>query len=319
MSDARNSFSGYGLAIETSGRLGSVAIGCGGRLIEERCFSGPRKHASEFIATIDTLCRDHGVSPEQIGEVYVSYGPGSFAGLRIGVTAARMIALAHGASVIATPTLDVIAQNALWLTPRPERVAVILDAKRKRVYAGGFDLSSVSVAGDVSGDSDVDRSSSACNSMPYMVDAEEDRSGDSEDDRSTSAGNSPPYKADSSATRNRSDVVGDVLSHGSYVARSAVVEVDPATFLAEQPTTCLVMGEGAEAYARVVEDSSLLIASQHHLPPGMTSLHTPRAGVVYHLGYALARTGKTVQPRELIPLYIRPPEAEEQWAARHGA
>ena len=79
----------YGLAIETSGTIGSVALGCAGRLLAEYAFTGPRKHAVEFLAAVDTLCRENGLEPRQIGEVYVSYGPGSFTGLRMGVTAAR--------------------------------------------------------------------------------------------------------------------------------------------------------------------------------------------------------------------------------------
>ncbi len=230
----------YGLAVETSCSIGSVAIGCSGRLLQEHSFSGPRKHATEFVATIDTLCRAQGILPEQIGEVYVSYGPGSFAGLRIGVTAARMIAFAHGATLVPTPTLDVIAQNARTLSPRPEHVVVMLDAKRKRVFAAAYDLTG-----------------------------------------------------------------------GAYVAHSAAAELDPVAFLAEQPSGCLVLGEGALVYRGAAEAAGLPIADD--------SRHVPQASVVYQIGYALAREGKTVPSRELVPLYIRPPEAEEQWAVRHGA
>jgi len=240
VTDAPDSQISYGLAVETSCHLGSVAIGRAGVLMAERSFSGPRKHATEFVAAIDSLCRAQGVSPEQIGEVYVSHGPGSFAGLRIGVTAARMIAFAHGAVMVPTPTLDVIAHNALAASPTPEHVAVMLDAKRHRVFAASFDL-----------------------------------------------------------------------SEATYVARAHAAELDPRVFLSQQQPGCLILGEGAPIYHELVARSSLAI--------GESQWHVPKARVVYELGYALARRGKTVPPREFVPLYIRPPEAEEQWNARHGS
>lgn len=229
----------YGLAVETSGGIGSVALGRGGGVLQDRSFSGRRKHATEFIAAIDVLCRAQGVTPEQIGEVYVSHGPGSFAGLRIGVTAARMIALAHGATLVPVPTLEVIAQNALGLSPRPEHVVVIRDAKRQRVFGAAFDL-----------------------------------------------------------------------ANDSYLPRTSPSEWEPGALLNDQPPGCLILGEGASHYAAVVAASGL--------PLGSPALHVPSPVVVYRLGYALARRGATVPPRELVPLYIRPPEAEEKWDARHG-
>jgi len=227
----------YGLAIETSCTIGSVALGCAGRLLAEHTFSGPRKHAVEFLAAVDTLCREHGVEPQQIGEVYVSYGPGSFTGLRMGVTAARTIAFAQEAHLIAVPTLEVIAQNALLLPDAPEGTAVILDAKRKRVYAATF-----------------------------------------------------------------------VRQEGRFTPTSQPSEVDPAGFLAGQPEGTVVLGEGVITYRQTAASSGLQIAP--------AELHSPRAGVVYRLGHDLARRGVIVARRDLVPLYIRPPEAEERWAAR---
>jgi len=128
----------FALAFETSTTAGSVALGRAGDVIGTASLSRVRAHAREFLAVVDGLCRSHGVEPTSIAEVYVSSGPGSFTGLRIGVTAAKMLALATGARIVAVPTLEVIAQNALDATPRPDRVAVVLDAKRGHVYAATF-------------------------------------------------------------------------------------------------------------------------------------------------------------------------------------
>ena len=129
-----------GLAFETSSALGSVALGRGDVVLEERVLSGARRHAVEFIPTIEALCKAHAVEPTSVRRIFVSSGPGSFTGLRIGVTAARMIGWASGASLVAVPTLEVIAQNALDAEVPPDRAIVVLDAKRGRVYTAVFAL-----------------------------------------------------------------------------------------------------------------------------------------------------------------------------------
>jgi len=128
------------LALETSGRLGSVALGRGDAVLEVAAFSAARRHAVELLPTVQRLCRKQGVRPEQIDEVYVSGGPGSFTGLRIGITFAKTVALDGHARVVRVPTLDAIAQNVLAVDEPPAHLAVVLDAKRGRVYAAAFEL-----------------------------------------------------------------------------------------------------------------------------------------------------------------------------------
>ncbi|MCP4589603.1 MAG: tRNA (adenosine(37)-N6)-threonylcarbamoyltransferase complex dimerization subunit type 1 TsaB [bacterium] len=129
-----------GLSVETSGRVGSVALGRGDTLLDTGVFTADRQHAVELLPTVRSVCRRHGVQPDQVGELFVSGGPGSFTGLRIGISFAKMVACAGCARVARIPTLDAIAQNALALEPPPDTVGVILDAKRGRVYAAAFKL-----------------------------------------------------------------------------------------------------------------------------------------------------------------------------------
>ncbi len=128
----------YCLAFETSSALGGVALGLGGDVLGTGKLSGPRMHAVEFLPAIAALCDSHAVEPTSVRRVFVSSGPGSFTGLRIGITTARMIGLATGARIVAVPTLEVIAQNALDASCPPDRVVVMLDAKRRRVYTAAF-------------------------------------------------------------------------------------------------------------------------------------------------------------------------------------
>ncbi len=131
---------GIALAIETSGTWGGVAVGLGDRVLAVKSFDLPRHHAAEFLPCVATVFREAEVLPAQVSEVYISIGPGSFTGLRIGLTAARMLALATRARIVAVPTLEVIAQNAFEADPRPKHVVAVLDARRGKVYAGSFTL-----------------------------------------------------------------------------------------------------------------------------------------------------------------------------------
>ena len=242
------------LAIETSSASGSVAVGRGTAMLGARRFTQRRAHAAEFLPSIEALCREHGIAPDDIAHVFVSAGPGSFTGLRIGITAARTLALAVGAKIVALPTLEVIAQNALDLPDALPRVCVVLDAKRARVYTATFALSE----------------------SPLV----ESRVG----------------WATSVAMR--------------YLPSDSPREAEPAAYLAAQPRGCAVLGEGVLYHQAAVNGCGLQVLPKDLFPP--------RVETVYHLGAERAAEGLFVPPRDLIPVYIRPPEAEEVWAARHG-
>jgi tRNA threonylcarbamoyladenosine biosynthesis protein TsaB len=132
------------LAIETSGRAGSAAVGAWGGGVPELLagaeLPGEMRHAGELMPAIDRLMRAQGWPADSITDVFVSIGPGSFTGLRIGVTVARTLAWSIGARVVAVPTMDVLARNALELDRPPPHLAVLLDAKRSHVFAAAFEL-----------------------------------------------------------------------------------------------------------------------------------------------------------------------------------
>jgi tRNA threonylcarbamoyladenosine biosynthesis protein TsaB len=120
-----------GLAIETSGRIGAVAIVEDGRLVAEDTFAHGLAHAAEMIPRIDALVRAQGWKPADLREIYVSAGPGSFTGLRIGITLAKTLAFATGAAVAAVPTVEVLARNA---PAEARQVILVLDAKREQIF-----------------------------------------------------------------------------------------------------------------------------------------------------------------------------------------
>ena len=127
------------LAIETSGRIGSVALVEDGRVLVEDQFPHGLQHAAEMIPRIDRLCRDRGWSPADLRELYVSAGPGSFTGLRIGITLAKTLAFATEARIVAVPSVRVLARNA---PAEAEELIVVLDAKREQIFTSRFRRSS---------------------------------------------------------------------------------------------------------------------------------------------------------------------------------
>lgn len=140
------------LAIETSGRRGSVAIAAGRLLLAEKTFSAPMTHSAEVFPVTQKLLKQFNKKPQEIEHIYISVGPGSFTGLRIAVAMAKTMHLANDIKIVAVDTLDVIAANAISLATQNstqsqthklpdilhERIAVILDAKRGQFFVAVY-------------------------------------------------------------------------------------------------------------------------------------------------------------------------------------
>jgi tRNA threonylcarbamoyladenosine biosynthesis protein TsaB len=96
-------------------------------------------HAARIIPVIDELCRARNLKPTDIAEIYVSIGPGSFTGLRVGITVAKTMAMATAAKLVAVPTVRVLVENA---PPEAVHVAIVLDAKRGQIFTARFERTS---------------------------------------------------------------------------------------------------------------------------------------------------------------------------------
>ena len=123
------------LAIETTALAGSVAALEGDRLLA-RCDLEPSMRSAQTLAGgIATLLERVGWQPRDVELIGVATGPGSFTGLRVGVTTAKMFAYAVGAQVMGVNTLEVIAHQA----PEDTRKTwAVLDAQREQVFAALF-------------------------------------------------------------------------------------------------------------------------------------------------------------------------------------
>jgi tRNA threonylcarbamoyladenosine biosynthesis protein TsaB len=123
------------LAIESSGRTGSIALVEDGVVVREDAFPHGLQHAAGMIPMIDRLRGAYGWQVSDLRQIYVSAGPGSFTGLRIGITLAKTFAFATGAQIVAVPTVKVLAENA---PADATNLIIVLDAKREQIFTARF-------------------------------------------------------------------------------------------------------------------------------------------------------------------------------------
>ncbi|MHC4788685.1 MAG: tRNA (adenosine(37)-N6)-threonylcarbamoyltransferase complex dimerization subunit type 1 TsaB, partial [Planctomycetota bacterium] len=127
------------LGIETSGRVGSVALCEEDALLASYTFPEGARHARDIVPAVERIVTAAELGKEAVGAVAVSQGPGSFTGLRVGVTCAKTLAYALGWKAVGVPSLEVLAQNV-----GPERArrcgftCPVRDARRERVYGTIF-------------------------------------------------------------------------------------------------------------------------------------------------------------------------------------
>jgi tRNA threonylcarbamoyladenosine biosynthesis protein TsaB len=122
------------LAIDTTGVSGSIALVGESGVIEEVALDSPDGFAHVLFGEIERLLARHGLGIEQVDAFASASGPGSFTGVRVGLTAVKGLAEATGRKVAAVSNLEALA----WFGSRPLRAAV-LDARRGQVYGGVYD------------------------------------------------------------------------------------------------------------------------------------------------------------------------------------
>jgi tRNA threonylcarbamoyladenosine biosynthesis protein TsaB len=120
------------LAVETSTLAGGVALVDGERLVAEYLLDISVTHSERLLAAIDAVMGDAGWAARQLQGLAVAVGPGSFTGLRVGVSTVKGLALALDIPVAAVPTLDAMAAAVPWAALP---VCPVLHARRNEVYA----------------------------------------------------------------------------------------------------------------------------------------------------------------------------------------
>jgi tRNA threonylcarbamoyladenosine biosynthesis protein TsaB len=123
------------LALETTDWIGTGAAMADGKLLLELGLNPQQRTAQSLAPGIATILERVGWKPADVQLVALTIGPGSFTGLRVGVTMAKTFAYAVGAEVLGINTLDAIAEAA---SEDISAVTTVIDAQRGAVVVREF-------------------------------------------------------------------------------------------------------------------------------------------------------------------------------------
>ena len=128
------------LLIETSTSLCSTALSEGEKIICSRRSSEPRAHASLTAQFIKEMLESSGWSVNDLDAVAVSAGPGSYTGLRVGVSTAKGLCFGGALPLISVSTLDILARQAIeaGLPEGCKAILPMVDARRMEVYTAVY-------------------------------------------------------------------------------------------------------------------------------------------------------------------------------------
>ena len=130
--------------IETSTALCSVALAENGNITAYRESSAPKAHASLTAVFVQEVLEERRVKLADCDAVCVSMGPGSYTGLRVGVSTAKGLCFGSGKPLLAVGTLDTLVAQAHSVIPSevkasPYRFIIpMIDARRMEVYTAIF-------------------------------------------------------------------------------------------------------------------------------------------------------------------------------------
>ncbi len=127
------------LSIETSTGCGSVSLTSGtltdGNILAEYTHRPNVTHSRRLLGNIEQIMDALDLDWSQLDGIAVSIGPGSFTGLRIGMAAAKGIAMATGLPLLGISSLDGLAAQCIGVE---KQVCVVLDARKKQLYAACY-------------------------------------------------------------------------------------------------------------------------------------------------------------------------------------
>ncbi|MGH2567269.1 MAG: tRNA (adenosine(37)-N6)-threonylcarbamoyltransferase complex dimerization subunit type 1 TsaB [Bacteroidota bacterium] len=126
------------LGIETSTAVCGVAVASENERVVERSVVEAKVHSEKLLTLIHDVLAEANVRMDALNAVAVSIGPGSFTGLRIGLSSAKGLCFASGIPLITVPTFHAIAEFVQSSQGGPSGFAIALDAKRSDYYVGTY-------------------------------------------------------------------------------------------------------------------------------------------------------------------------------------
>lgn len=123
------------LGIETATQICAVALVKEQQLVAEFRLNIKNAHARQLFVMVRCLLQNAAITPKQLAGIAVSIGPGSFTGLRIGLSTAKGLAMADHIPLLAVPTLQALAEQA---PEAQDTVAVLLPSRADEFYLAVF-------------------------------------------------------------------------------------------------------------------------------------------------------------------------------------
>jgi tRNA threonylcarbamoyladenosine biosynthesis protein TsaB len=123
------------LGIDTSNLILSVAVVEEEKVLGEYTTNLQKNHSTRLMPAISMLLDELTLDPQELGAIAVAHGPGSYTGVRIGISTAKTLAWAAGIPIVGISSLQVLAGNVPFF---PGRICPLFDARRGQVYTALF-------------------------------------------------------------------------------------------------------------------------------------------------------------------------------------
>lgn len=127
------------LALDTATNACSAAVWCDGAILGRELVPMVRGHAEALVPMVTRVMADAGAKFPDLDRVAVTVGPGAFTGVRIGLAAARGLALAAKLPLVGVTTFEALARATVPDARHGTRILAAIDAKRADVYVQMFD------------------------------------------------------------------------------------------------------------------------------------------------------------------------------------
>lgn len=126
------------LALDTSAKAASAAVCENGKILAETFLNIKTTHSQTILPMCEAMLSTLGLAPGELDGFAVSVGPGSFTGLRIGISAIKGLAFATNKPCVGISTLDALAQNCADFEGI---ICAVMDARCNQVYNALYEAS----------------------------------------------------------------------------------------------------------------------------------------------------------------------------------
>ncbi len=120
------------LSLDTTTRFGSAGLVSEQKLLAEINYLSPSTHSRQVLEAIAAALRIAGIEFDQLQGLAVAAGPGSFTGIRIGLSLVKALSLASGLPVASVSSLQALASKLLW--PGVKMISPVIDARKSEVF-----------------------------------------------------------------------------------------------------------------------------------------------------------------------------------------